>query len=278
VIAVTGATGELGGRVARGLAERGVAQRLIVRDASRAPSLEGAELAIAASYRDRDGMEQALKGCDTVFLVSAREAADRMADHRAAVEAAVAAGVGRIVYTSFLAAAPDATFTFARDHFQTERLIRETGLPFDFLRSSLYADYLPLLVGEDDVIRGPGGDGRVAPVARDDVAAVALALLAGAAGDTAHDVTGPEAMTLEEAAATLAEATGRPIRYQRETLDEARASRAASGAEPWEIEGWITSYAAIATGELDIVSDTVERKTGRRAVSLAELLERAGRE
>jgi uncharacterized protein YbjT (DUF2867 family) len=272
VIAVTGATGELGGRVARGLAERGVAQRLIVRDASRAPSLEGAELAIAASYRDGAGMRAALAGCDTVFLVSAREAADRMADHRAAVEAAVAAGVGRIVYTSFLAAAPDATFSFARDHFHTERLIRETGVQFDFLRSSLYAERLLPRVGSDDVIRGPGGDGRVAPVARDDVAAVALALLTGTAGDTEWDVTGPDAITLQQAAAVLAQATGRPIRYQRETLDEARASRAGSGAEPWEIEGWITSYAAIATGELDIVSDTVERKTGRRPISLAEVV------
>ena len=66
----------------------------------------------------------------------------------------------RIVYTSFLGAGPDATFTFARDHFATEQLIRESGLAYTFLRNSQYLDFVPLLVGEDGVIRGPAGDGE----------------------------------------------------------------------------------------------------------------------
>src|SRR4051812_9905940 len=107
-IAITGATGALGGRLAARLADHGVHQRLIVRDAGRAPRLDGAEIAVAAGYRDRAAMVQALRGTGTLFLVSGREAADRVAEHVSAVDAAVEAGVRRVVYTSFMGAAPDA--------------------------------------------------------------------------------------------------------------------------------------------------------------------------
>ncbi len=170
-IGVFGATGSLGGMVAARLAERGVAQRLLVRDASRAPRLAGAAVA-TASYLDTPAMVSALQGITTVFFVSAFESADRVRHHRAAVDAFVEAGVERVVYTSFLGAAPDAAFTFARDHFHTEEYLASTGLRFSALRNSLYQDTLPDLVA-DGVIRGPAGDGRFAPVSRGDIADVA---------------------------------------------------------------------------------------------------------
>jgi uncharacterized protein YbjT (DUF2867 family) len=77
-----------------------------------------------------------------------------------------------------------------------------------------------------------------------------------------------------EVADGLAEASGRPISYHPETLDEAYASRAQWGAEPWEVAGWVTSYAAIAAGELDVVSDAVSRLAGRPPLGLAEYLGR----
>jgi uncharacterized protein YbjT (DUF2867 family) len=221
-------------------------------------------------------MRDALRGIDTLFLVSGREQLDRVREHVSAIDAAVAAGVQRIVYTSFAAAAPDTTFTFGRDHFHTEQHIRATGARFTFLRDNLYLDYVPLLVGEDGVIRGPADDGRVAAVARDDVADVAIAVLTSDAHDgQAYDVTGPEAFTLTEAAAELSRATGRSITFEHETLEQARASRAGSGAADWEIEGWVTSYAAIANGDLERVSDTVERVAGHAPISLAEFLQRS---
>jgi NAD(P)H dehydrogenase (quinone) len=85
--------------------------------------------------------------------------------------------VAHLVYISFYGAAPDATFTLARDHWQTEQHIRERGLTFTFLRDNLYADFIPLMPGADGVIRGPAGDGRVAAVAQDDIADVATATL-----------------------------------------------------------------------------------------------------
>lgn len=274
MIGVTGATGGLGGRVARHLAERGVEQRLIVRDAARAPSLAGAEVAEAPDYADTEAMRRALTGVDTLFLVSAGEHPDRMSLHRSAVDAAAAAGVERVVYTSFLAAAPDTVFTFGRDHFHTEEHIRGSGMDHTFLRDSIYLDYVPFFASAGGVIRGPAGDGRVGAVARDDIAEAAVTTLLDAQhAGRAYEVTGGEAITLAEAAQIITHVTGREVVYVEETLEEARASRAPSGAPDWEIEGWVTSYAVIAAGELDVVTDVIERLTGHAPMTLAGFLE-----
>lgn len=275
VIAVTGASGAVGGRVAARLAAAGAVQRLIVRSEQRAAELavaDDAEVAVVpGGYANPAGLRGALEGAGTLFLVSATEARDRVPQHLAAVDAARAAGVGRIVYLSFLAAAPHATFTFARDHFATEQHVRASGAAFTFLRPSLYLDLVPSWVGADGAIRGPAGEGRVAWVARDDLADVAAAVLTEPGGlhdGIAYDVTGPAAVTLDETAEVLSTLSGRPVSYVPETLEEARVSRAASGAEAWEIEGWVSSYAAIATGEMAVVSEAVERVAGHRPHSL----------
>lgn len=145
-IAVTGATGQIGGRVAARLAEQGVGQRLVVRDVTQAPRLPGAEVA-QATHADGQAMREALAGAGTLFMVSGSEARDRVRDHVSAIDAAAAAGVRRIVYLSFMSAAPDATFTFARDHDATEEHIRASGLAHTFLRSCMYAEYVPVFTG-----------------------------------------------------------------------------------------------------------------------------------
>ena len=121
-VAVTGATGHVGGAVARALAERGVEQRLLVRAPERAPKLAGSVVR-GCSYGDGAAAEEALAGVDTLFMVSASESADRRAQHLTFVDAAAAAGVRQIVYTSFVNAAPDAIFTLVRDHYATEQRI-----------------------------------------------------------------------------------------------------------------------------------------------------------
>ncbi|WP_299038001.1 SDR family oxidoreductase [uncultured Pseudokineococcus sp.] len=272
-IATTGATGNVGGRVARLLSAAGVDQVLVVRDPSRAPELPGAIVA-QASFEDADAVRAALAGVPVVLMVSASEHPRRVDLHRAFVDAAVAAGVEHVVYLSFLGAAPDATFTFARDHWATEEHLRSTGVGLTVLRDSTYADFLPLLVGEDGVIRGPAEDGRVAPVAQDDVAEAAVAVLldpAAHAGRT-YDLTGPTSLSLDEASSLLSAELGRRVRYQPETVDEAYASRASYGAEQYEVDGWVTTYTSIARGEMDVVSDDVERLTGHPARSLVDVL------
>jgi NAD(P)H dehydrogenase (quinone) len=273
-IAVTGATGQLGGRIARRLAAQGAPQRLVVRDAARAPELPGAEVAVAA-YGDEAAMRAALDGVSTLMLVSASEVPDRVALHRTAVEAALAAGVRRIIYTSFVGAAPEATFTFARHHWYAEEHLRSTGVAHTILRDNLYLDYFPLMVWEDGVIRGPGGDGRAAPVARDDIADAAVGVLLHRGDDhdgRTYDLTGPRAMTLHEVADELTRVTGREVRYRDETVEEAYASRARFGAPDWEVEGWVTTYVAMARGEMEVVTDHVERLAGHPPMSLGEYL------
>jgi NAD(P)H dehydrogenase (quinone) len=253
-LAITGATGAVGGRIASRLAALGQGQRLVVRDAGRAPDLPNAEVAEAA-YEDPRALRQALAGARTFFMV--------------------AAGVERIVYLSFLNAAPDATFTFARDHWLTEEHVRSTGVGYTFLRDGPYLDYFPALAGADGVIRGPAGEGRVGAVARDDVAEVAVAVLLGEGHDgRTYDVTGPEAISLREAAEVLSRVAGREVAYRPETIEEAYGSRSSYGAPEWEVEGWVTSYAAIAAGEMDAVSGTVGELTGHAPMGLAEFLRR----
>ena len=177
LIAVTGSTGAVGSRVTARLADRGARRRLIVRDAARAPEDPGAEVRVASGYADTAAMRAALEGADTMLLIPARESPDRVQEHVSAVDAAVAAGVGRIVYLSFVGAAPDSVFTLGRHHWATEERIRATGVPYTFLRMSLYMDFIPSMAGEDGVIRGPAGDGRMGAILREDVAAAAAAVL-----------------------------------------------------------------------------------------------------
>ncbi|MEO8392767.1 MAG: NmrA family NAD(P)-binding protein [Chloroflexota bacterium] len=271
---VTGVTGVVGGSVAARLAERGLRQRLIVRDLSKVPALPNAEVAQASGYGDADAMTQALRGVETLFLVSGREDADRLQQHYTAVDAAVAAGVERIVYLSFLSAAAGASFTLARQHFHTEEYIRASGLAFSFLRSSLYADFVPYLFGEDGVVRGPAGNGRASYVTRDDVVDVAAVVLtsAGRHDGQTYNNTGSEALTLTETAALLSEFVGRPLSYHQETLEEAKQSRAVYNAPEFIVEGWISTYTAIANGEMSLISGDVERVTGHRAQSLGDFL------
>ncbi|UUU36060.1 SDR family oxidoreductase [Streptomyces sp. CA-210063] len=271
-VVVTGATGRLGGRVAHRLAERGVAQRLLVRSPERAPALPGAT-AVRGEYGDREAVVRGLTGARTVLMVSASESADRVSQHRAFVDAAVAAGVEHLVYVSFFGAAPDAAFTLARDHFHTEEHIRASGLAHTFLRDNLYAEIVPDLAGEDGVIRGPAGQGRAAFVSQDDIADAAATVLARPADHAGitYDLTGPESVTLDEAAAILSEQLGRTVRYQPETIEEAYASRASYGAPPWQLDAWVSTYTAIAAGELDGVSSAVPDLTGHPARSLTDV-------
>jgi NAD(P)H dehydrogenase (quinone) len=275
-LAVTGSTGALGGRVARALADLGIAQRLIVRGAERAPRLDRAEVReVPGGYAEPAGFRAALEGVGTLFLVSAEEAPDRVAQHRNAIGAAAEAGVERIVYTSFLGAAEDSTFLLGRDHWATEEAIRETGAAFTFLRDSFYMDFIPFFAGPERTFRGPAGDGRLSPVSRDDVAAVAVQVLStpGAHDGKVYGLTGPALFTLAEAAERLTAYTGKPYSYVVETDEEAWESRRPSGAPDWMIEGWISTYTAIADGSLDRVTGDVEAVTGRAPQTLEQTLD-----
>ncbi len=278
-IGVTGATGALGGRTARLLADAGRPLRLLVRDPARAPDLPGARVA-TVSY-GAPGALEALRGVETLLMVSAAEAEDRLAQHRAFVDAAATAGVRSIVYTSFVGAGASSGFTLARDHGATEDAIRQSGMSPTFLRDNFYAEVWPHFADEHGVIRGPAGDGRAAVVARRDVAEVAALVLAERdespdrhAGAT-YDLTGPEALTVPEIAEVLTRVLGRPHRFEDETVEEARTSRASYGVPEWQLQAWVSTYTAIRDGELATVTDHVPRLLGRPATTFAEAVRRS---
>lgn len=277
-LGITGSTGALGRLVARALSEQGHAQRLLVRDPARAPELAGTSV-VRTSYADPELARASLEGVTTLFMVSGAEAEDRLEQHRTFVDAAADAGVEHVVYTSFQGAAADCTFTLGRDHWATEEHIRARGLGFTFLRDSFYLDFLPELVGEDGVIRGPAGDGRVAAVTRADIARSAVAVLTDPAAhrDATYDLTGPEALSFAEVAALLTAHTGRTVTYHDESIEEAYASRRKWPAPPWQYDAWVSTYTAIAAGELATVSDHVRRLTGREPTGLASYLTEEGR-
>ncbi len=274
-LGITGVTGHVGGRIARTLAahplhDTGVV--LVARDPSRAPDV-GFEIRQAA-YADGEAAERALSGVDVLFLASGGENAHRRDEHRSVIAAATRAGVGHVVYTSFAGASPDAVFTLGRDHADAEAAIRGSGMAFTLLRDNFYSDVLPWFAGEDGVIRGPAGEGRVAAVARADVADVALAALADPASHAGavYELSGPEALTLHEVAARGGAALGRELRYEPETLEEAYASRRRWSEEQWQLDAWVSTYTAIAEGEVDEVTGDVERVTGHPARTIEEAL------
>ena len=270
-VAVTGVSGSLGSLVAERVAD--LDPVLLARDPARAPGW--ANDVRACDYSDESAVSMGLADVAVVLMVSAAETADRPAVHRTFVDAAARTGVQHIVYTSFASASSTATFTFARDHADTEEALRDSGVAYTILRNNLYADLAPYIGGESGVIRGPAGSGRLAPVARADIAEVAAAVLrspAAHAGKT-YLLTGPESMTMTELAARTAEAVGRPMRFEDESVEDAyRWRRAEFEAQPWEIDGWVTTYTAIADGSMSEVSDDIERVIGRPARSLEETL------
>lgn len=273
LIAVTGATGRLGGRIASRLARADVAQRLIVRDLARAPQLAKSH-AVVADYADPGAADAALHGVHTLLMMSAAETPQRVAQHATFVDAAVNVGVRHIVYVSFFGAGPAATFTLARDHWHTEQHIVNSGVGHTFMRDNVYADLMPYLAGADGVLRGPAGRGRIAAVAQDDIADAATVVLQHPdehAGAT-YDLTGPQDLTLDEVADTLTRVTGTRATYQPENVAEAYASRRGLTDSQWQLDAWVSTYTAIAAGELDGATDDVERLTGHPATSLEDLL------
>jgi NAD(P)H dehydrogenase (quinone) len=271
-LGITGATGHVGGRVAHLLADGSRRVRLLVRDPARAPELPGTDVAVGV-YGDPATVDS-LRGLDAVLMVSGHESDDRVAEHRAFVDAAAEAGVRHLVYTSFVGASDRSGFLLGRDHGATEEIIRDSGLAFTFLRDNFYAEVFADFGGEERVIRGPAGEGRVAAVSRRDVAEVAAVVLRDpdAHAGATYDLTGPQALDLHEVARVLTEVTGEPHSYVDETMDEARASRAHYGAPDWLVEAWISTYTAIRDGELEAVSEDVPRLLGRPATGFAEAI------
>jgi NAD(P)H dehydrogenase (quinone) len=273
-IVVTGASGKVGRMIATQLARDRVPQTLFVRDASRAPALPGAEV-VVADFRDPASVRAALRPGDRVFMVSVHEdVASRIAAHQSFVDAAAGVGVGLLAYLSIVNPSPAASFHHGRSHFATEQMILAAGMPYAFLRMNLFLDDLPLWFDADGVCRGPGGDGRVALISRQDTAAVSAGVLAGPGYENAAlELTGEESHSLGEFAALCSEVTGRRLRYEPGTREAWLDRRISAGIAPWDANIGVGSYEALRRGEFDVTSDVVRRVTGRPAQSARSWVE-----
>lgn len=176
MIGITGVTGKLGSYVADLVDKKGIASVHLARSPERAKFYSSAEIR-RMSYVNTPEVVEALKGIDTLLMVSARENPERVKEHKEFLDAAKLAGVQHIVYTSFYGADEKATFTLSRDHAQTEDYIKELGFTYTFLRDNFYLDFLIDIALENGEIRGPAGSGKVSAVARKDTSSVAAEIL-----------------------------------------------------------------------------------------------------
>jgi NAD(P)H dehydrogenase (quinone) len=239
MIVITGATGSLNGATAEHLLERLPAADLAVvaRDPQAARSFADRGVEVRhGNYADPASLPAAFAGADQLLLVSSSDPrADAVALHRTAIEAATAAGVGRILYTSHQGAAPDSPFGPGRDHFATERILADSGAPWTALRNGFYLHSIDLLLGpwrKTGVIRVPA-DGPVSWTSRADAAeGAARIMLADAPLDGPVTLTASAAPTMAEVAEQASEVAGREVRL--EIVDP---------------EDWISGLVAVGTPE-----------------------------
>lgn len=219
-VAVTGATGKLGALVVRELLQTTDPGSIVavVRDPARAADLAAQGVAVRqATYTDPQALRAAFAGVDVLLFVSSSEAGQRVEQHRTVIDAAVAAGVGRVVYTS-APRATTSTLVLAPEHKFTEEYLTATGLPFTILRNNWYTEnYL----GQIETARQTGtlvaaaGNGRVASASRADFAAAAAVVLTGDGHEgQIYELGGDHAWDFTELAAALSEIVGAPVTYR----------------------------------------------------------------
>ncbi|MFI2487383.1 NAD(P)H-binding protein [Promicromonospora kroppenstedtii] len=282
--AVTGATGHLGRLVVEELLSRGVPAADVVaiaRTPEKAGDLAERGVQVREGDYDRpDTLPSALDGVQRLLLVSGSEPGVRVPQHTAVIDAARAAGVQRIAYTSILNA-DDTTNPLAGEHQATEQVLRASGLAITLLRNGWYTenytDRIAEYVERGEIV-GAAAEGKVSAATRADFAgAAAGALLAddaapgadGAAPVVVHELGGP-AFTFAELASTISDVTGSPVAYRDLSVDAFAAELQQAGLDAGTA-GFVAGIdAAIAAGDLQTDSDALVRLLGRPATPLAD--------
>jgi (4-alkanoyl-5-oxo-2,5-dihydrofuran-3-yl)methyl phosphate reductase len=273
MIVVTGATGQTGRPLIAELVRRGAAIRALVRDPAAARRMLGPDVELVRADLGRpDTLDAALKGAERVYLLAPPH--PRLAAMEAdLIDATRRAGVRQVVKHSAIDAGPTARSEIARMHFAGERLLAGSGLAHRILRGSMFMQNF-LMPASAIVFQGrlavPMGGGRCAFVDCADMAAVAAAVLTreGHDGHT-YLVTGGQALSIDDVAAHLSAALGRPIRYVDVPVGAARAALRGRGVADWQVEQILGSAEAFAAGEVAQVTQVVARLTGRRPRTFA---------
>jgi NAD(P)H dehydrogenase (quinone) len=294
-LAITGASGNYGRLATQGLLERCAPEDLVLISRSPAKLADMAARGCQARYGDFDDPESmcaALQGVDRMLMISTGRVGNRVPQHGNAIAAAKTAGVHHIVYTSFVGVGDvDNPALVIRDHDGTEALLRESSLRWTALRDSQYADAMleaggPMAI-RTGIWRAATGEGRIAFVTREDCAACAVAVMAGAGHeDRIYNVTGPERLRFRDVAAIIANVSGRPVDFQDISFDELYAMFDAIGVPrealddhnvdgfAWSSDDMVSFERAINGGHFDVISDDVERLLGRAPESFSHFAHR----
>ncbi|MBX3519010.1 MAG: SDR family oxidoreductase [Xanthobacteraceae bacterium] len=268
---VTGASGQLGRRTVEILLEAKAGNVIAgTRDPSKVAdlALKGAE--VRKVDFDDSALAESLKGVDRLLLIST-DALDtpgkRLAQHKAAIEAAKKAGVKHIVYTSMPKPEPGSPIPFAPDHYGTEQALEASGIDWTVLRNGWYQENLlhslPSALASGKWFSA-AGDGKVAHVAREDAAyAAAAALATPPSGNARYDITGAELLTTEEIAKLASEATGKPIEVVNVTDEQLTQGMIAAGMPAFLAPVFASFDTNTRKGNIAIVSDAVRKLTGR---------------
>jgi NAD(P)H dehydrogenase (quinone) len=285
---VSGASGQFGGMAAALLAGHVGADNLIL--VTRTPDaldVPGAEIR-HGDFDDEASLDAAFSGGDRLLLISTLSVGRRPAQHGRAIEAAKRAGVKRIVYTSTGGMQDGNPAIVVPDHRATERMLRDSGLAFTIMRDSLYAEaallqILPRAIAAGQM-RSASGDGKVPFVAKADCVASAVAALAGEGHDNkVYEISGPDLWSMADLCALATKMTGRTVAFVPISDEAFDADLAAVGVPEDYEEGMetdvgtssrrdILSYEQGVRGNwFALVSDDVERLTGRRPRALPDL-------
>jgi NAD(P)H dehydrogenase (quinone) len=274
-IVITGATGHLGRLVVEALLERGVDGVVATgRSVERLADLAGR--GVRVEHLDFDDVPESVEWLgagDVLLLVSGSEVGRRVPQHGAVVDLAVRSGVRRIVYTS-APAADDTALVLAPEHAATERLIRDSGLPFTFLRNGWYTEnYLPTFAQarETGVVAASVGEGRVASAPRSDFAeAAAVVLTTEGHEDAVYELSGDTAWSFEDLARTFGEVLGREVVYQRLTPDAHHELLLGSGLDEGTAGFVVALDQNLADGLVGVTTGELAKLLGRPTVPLAE--------
>ncbi|MFF0771268.1 SDR family oxidoreductase [Nonomuraea wenchangensis] len=283
MIIVTGATGKLGRSTVERLLERVPADRVgvSVRDPRKARDLADRGVRVRqGDFDDPASLVHAFEGAEQLLLVSLdRVGEECVTGHRTAIDAAVKAGVGRILYTSQMGAAHDSRFQACRDHARTEDLLRATGLPWTSLRNGFYAasalHFLEPARRTGDIALP--ADGPVAWTGHDDLAEATAAILAdeGRFEGPTPPLTGPAALDFGAVAEIASQVTGRPFTRTVVTDDAFYQQFLAHGAPAPIADLMVSIFAAARNGEFTAVDPTLAELIGREPTTFGALLERA---
>lgn len=277
MIVITGATGQLGRLVVDELLKRNVPANdiaVVVRNAGKAPDLKARGVDVrVADYDAPETLTSAFAGADRVLLISGNEVGKRIAQHRAVIDAVRKSGARLLAYTSILHG--DASrIALASEHIATEQMIRESGVPFVFLRNGWYIENYLGNVGaalEHGAVFGSSGSGRIAGATRADYAAAAAAVMAGSGHDNKiYELAGDTPFTMADLAAEISLAAGKNVVYKDLPQDEYEKFLVGVGLPKPYAATLADADQGVKRGELDDRSGDLRRLIGRPTTTLRD--------